>query len=119
MTAAVRRLQVAGHELKAMAASPIAETTGVAVRCPHAAGRERPGHVGLGAAAADTPVGQLVGGWPTRYGSRREKAPSPWVPTVAQPLASTVNQPAELRLCSNLPQPYAHAVILAAQKTAN
>ena len=60
MTAAVRRLQVAGHELKAMAASPIAETTGVAVRCPHAAGRERPGHVGLGAAAADTPVGQLV-----------------------------------------------------------
>src|SRR6266403_1227967 len=43
-----------------MAASPIAETTGVAVRCPHAAGRERPGHVGLGAAAADTPVGQLV-----------------------------------------------------------
>jgi len=43
MTAAVRRLHVAGHELKAMAASPMAETTGVAVRCPHAAGRERPG----------------------------------------------------------------------------
>src|SRR6266567_4203078 len=64
-----------------MAASPMAETTGVAVRCPHAAGRERPGHVGLGAAAADTPAG----GWLTRYGSRREKAPPPWLPTVAQP----------------------------------
>jgi hypothetical protein len=49
-----------------MAASPMAEITGVAVRCPYAAGRERPGHAGLGAAAADTPVGQLAGGWPTR-----------------------------------------------------
>jgi hypothetical protein len=102
-----------------MAASPMAETTGVAVRCPHAAGRERPGHVGLGAAAADTPAGQLAGGEPTRYGSRREKVPPPWLPTVAQPLASTVNQAAELRLCPNPPQPYAHIVILAAQKAAN
>src|SRR6266496_460070 len=33
MTAAVRRLQVSGHELRAMAASLMAETTGVAVRC--------------------------------------------------------------------------------------
>ena len=40
---------------------PMAETTGAAVRCPHAAGRERPGHAGLGAAAADTPAGQLAG----------------------------------------------------------
>src|SRR5438105_2951006 len=101
-----------------MAASPMAETTGVGVRCPHGAGREPPGHVGLGAAAADTPVGQLAGGWPTRYGSRREKAP-PRFPTVPQPLVSTVNQAAELRLCSNPPQPYAHIVILAAQKAAN
>jgi hypothetical protein len=98
-----------------MAASPMAETTGVAVWCPHTAGRERPGHVGLGAEAADTPAG----GWPTRYGSRREKVPSLWLPTVAQPLASTVNQAAELRLCPNPPQPYAHIVILAAQKAAN
>ncbi len=98
-----------------MAASPMAETTGVAVRCPHAAGRERPGHVGLGSAAADTPAG----GWPTRYGSRREKAPPPWLPTVVQPWYLPVNQPAELRLCSNPPQPYAHVVILAAQKAAN
>jgi hypothetical protein len=57
--------------------------------------------------------------WPARYGSRREKAPPPWLPTVAQPLASAVNQAAELRLCPNPPQPYAHIVILAAQKAAN
>ena len=102
-----------------MAASPMAETTGVAVRCPHAAGRKRPGHGGLGAAAADTPAGQLAGGWPTRYGSRREKAPPPWSPTVAQPLVSAVSQAAELRLRPNPPQLYAHIVILAAQKAAN
>lgn len=102
-----------------MAAAAMAETAGVAVRCPHAAGRERPGHVGLGAAAAGTPVGQLAGGWPARPGSRQEKAPPPWLPTVPQPLASTVNQAAELRLHPNPPQPYAHIVILAAQKAAN
>src|SRR5690348_6547690 len=98
-----------------MAASPMAEVTGAALRCPHAAGRERPGHGGPAAAAADIPAG----GWPTRYGSRREKAPPSWLPTVAQPLASAVNQAAELRLCLNPPQPYAHIVILAAQKAAN
>jgi hypothetical protein len=102
-----------------MAASPMAEITGMAVRCPHAAGRERPGMLAWGAAAADTPVGQLAGGWPTGYGSRREKAPPPWLPTVPQPWVSAVNQAAELRLCSNPPQPYAHIVILAAQKAAN
>jgi hypothetical protein len=75
----------------------------------------RPGRVGLGAAAADT----LAGGWPTRHRSRREKALPPWLPTVAQALVSTVNQAAELRLCSNPPQPYARVVILAAQKAAN
>src|SRR5690242_12852345 len=48
----------------------MAEITGAAGRCPHAAGRVHPGHVGLGAAAAGT----LAGGWPTRYGSRQEKA---------------------------------------------
>jgi len=56
-----------------MAASPMAETTGAAVRCPHAAGRERPGHGGLGTAAADTPAD----GWPTGMGgggSRRAAA---------------------------------------------
>jgi hypothetical protein len=57
--------------------------------------------------------------WPTRYGPRREKAPPPWLPTVPQPLVSTVNQAAELRLCSNPPQRYARVVILAAQKAAN
>jgi hypothetical protein len=98
-----------------MAAAAMAETGGVAVQCPHAAGRERPGHVGLGAAAAGTPAG----GWPARSGSRQEKAPPPWLPTVPQPLASTVNQAAELRLHPNPPQPYAHIVILAAQKAAN
>jgi hypothetical protein len=43
MTAAVRRLQVSGHELKEMAASPMAEATGAAGWCPHAPGGERPG----------------------------------------------------------------------------
>ena len=55
--------------------------------------------------------------WPAL--ARREQAPPPRLPTVAQPLASAVNQAAELRLCSNPPQPYAHIVILAAQKAAN
>jgi len=98
-----------------MAASPMAETAGAAVRCPHAAGRERPGHAGRGAAAADTPAGQRAGPVWVAAG----EGPPPWLPTVAQPLASTVNQAAELRLCSNPPQPYAHIVILAAQKAAN
>src|SRR5690348_3958707 len=49
-------------------------------------------------------------------GPRQEQAPPPRLPTVAQPLASAVNQAAELRLCSNPPQPYVHIVILAAQK---
>src|SRR5712671_3610089 len=97
-----------------MAASPMAETTGVAVRRPHAAGRERPGMLGWERQRRTLrPAGRPAG-----YGSRREKAP-PWLPTVAQPLASTVNQAAELRLCPNPPQPYAHIVILAAQKAAN
>ncbi len=34
-------------------------------------------------------------------------------------LVSAVNRAAELRLCPNPPQPYAHIVILAAQKAAN
>jgi hypothetical protein len=40
-------------------------------------------------------------------------------PQLHSPLASTVSQAAELRLCPNPPQPYAHIVILAAQKAAN
>jgi hypothetical protein len=87
-----------------MAASPMAETTGATV---------------LGAAAADTRAGQLAGGWLTRYGPRREKVPSPWLPTVPQHLAPAVNQAAELRLCPNPRQLCAHIVILAAQKAAN
>src|SRR6185312_6584816 len=102
-----------------MAASPMAETTGVAVRCPHAAGRERPGAWWPGSGSDGHSGRRLAGGWPIRYGSRREKAPPPWLPTVAQPLVSAVNQAAELRLCSNLPQPCAHVVILTAQKAAN
>jgi len=47
------------------------------------------------------------------------EGPPPWLPTVAQPLVSAVNEAAELRLCPNPPQPYAHIVILAAQKAAN
>src|SRR6201989_999479 len=102
-----------------MAASPMAETTGAAVRCPHAAGRERPGHFWPESGSGVTsgrPAGRRLA---ARYGPRREKAPPPWLPTVAQPLASAVNQAAELRLCPNPPQPYAHIVILAAQKAAN
>jgi hypothetical protein len=47
------------------------------------------------------------------------EGPSPWLPTVPQPLASAVSQAAELRLCPNSPQVCAHIVILAAQKAAN
>src|SRR5882672_10700815 len=66
-----------------MAASPMAETTGVAVRCPHAGGRERTGHAGLGAAAADTPAGRPAGRPGMARGGRRPRRGypqlhSPW-----------------------------------------
>src|SRR6266567_3973833 len=76
------------------------------------AGRERPGHVGRERQRRTL----RSANWPARYGSRRKKAPPPWLPTVAQALASTVSQAAELHLCSNPPQPYKHVVILTAQK---
>ena len=97
----------------------MAETTGAAVRCLHAADRERPGDVGRGAAAADIPVGQLASGWPTPYRSRWEMTRRRGYPQLHSPLGSTVTQAAELRLCLNPPHSNAHIVILAAQKAAN
>src|SRR5690349_24850777 len=56
-----------------MAASPMAETTGVAVRGLHAAGRERPGNAGLGAEAADTHAGRRRAGPVWAGGGRRPR----------------------------------------------
>src|SRR5690349_11008544 len=96
-----------------MAASPMAETTGVAVRCRTLGAVNAPGTLAwerqrwTRRPAAGRP-GMARGG---RRSRRRGYA------QFHRPLVSTDNQAAELRLCSNPPQPYAHIVILAAQKS--
>ena len=97
-------------------AAPMAETTGMAVRCPHPAGRERPGHVGLRSGSGGH-SGRPAGRPGMGRGGRRPRRRG--YPQFRSPLITTVNQAAELRLCSNPPQLYAHIVILAAQKAAN
>src|SRR5436190_24063336 len=94
----------------------MAETTGVAVRCrtlravnaPGMLARERQRRTRRSASrpAAGRPGMARGGRRPRRHGYGQFRSP----------LVSTDDQAAELRLCSNPPRPYAHVVILAAQK---
>jgi hypothetical protein len=102
-----------------MAASPMAEATGVAVRCRTLRAVNAPGMLAWERQRRTLrPAGWPAAGRPGmgRGGSRPRRR---GYPQFRSTLASTVNRAAELRLCSNPPQPYAHIVILAAQKAAN
>ena len=64
-----------------MAAPPVAETTGVAVRCRTLRAVNAPGMLARGG-AADTPADQLAG----PVGVAAGEGPPPWLPTVPQHL---------------------------------